>query len=81
VALAHKKFAWSDYEVMLTTEKKVSRKLLNMVATSNAKERIEVGQTNTYRDYLKKNSNFGLGSGSFFPKRHHSIHHIIKKPD
>ena len=81
VSLAHKKFSWKDYEVMLTNEKKVSRRLLNMVADCHAEEKEKQGYENTYRNYLRGASNFGLGKGSFFPKRHHSNVHITKNPD
>jgi hypothetical protein len=43
VSLAHKKMHWKDYEIMLASEKKVSRRLLNMVAENNADEILEQG--------------------------------------
>jgi Txe/YoeB family toxin of Txe-Axe toxin-antitoxin module len=41
VSLAHKKMNWKDYEIMLASEKKVSRRLLNMVAENTADEVVE----------------------------------------
>ena len=72
VALAHKKPSWKEYEVMLAAEKKISRRLLNILADKGADASKEKGGKNTYRNYLLGNSNFMNGEGVFFPKRHGS---------
>ena len=70
VALGHKKPSWNEYEVMLAAEKKISRRLLNILADKGSEEISNKGGKNTYRNYLKGNSNFLNGEGIFFPKRH-----------
>ena len=51
------------------------------MAEKNANTRAKRGLKNTYRDYLKGNSNFMNGNGVFFPKRHGSPLSAMDKYD
>ena len=64
VSLAHRKQNWKDFEIELSKEKEVSRKLITLINDEETLKIAEKGKQNTYKEYSRSNSNFDNYCGS-----------------
>lgn len=77
VSMMVQKPMWEEYQKQLAAEKNLQKKLLAMINQKQSLEEIDRLKRNTYRDYLRNNSNFGFydkddpladSAGTFFSR-------------